>query len=718
MLTSFDRCLLVHPDWLKRLRGLPLPPLVFAMPSASLEQSMRRGIDALQQNRPGDALREFAAAHREFTAAAGAPAGAFLFLQGIAFLLAGQTDRAAEYVAQSLALSPGEPRFNYLRGLLLLTAGNIAQAACHFQRAVDADPSLGQAWAALALIHSLAGHEPQAEGAARSALALGFELDGGLISLALMQATWRQGKPVEGPFTFSSLAERHPPRDVEATLPPIDPAQFTHPDHGLPVIFIYCDHAYCIEHALTLIWSIAESGSRCAVHLHVANPGRGLSGILEAVRHQVAPLPVFVSVESGMPHTYTAPTVYHSCVRFCRMNQLLRRNKAPVIMIDADSLVRRGLEDAPGLDAGADIGLCRMEHEPMWQEYAAGIFWARPTPAGLAFTARVSAFILDNILTGHGRWFLDQVALHACLDLGRESDEPPPAVVARLPPAQFLDLKHTAGSSLWVVTIDKAADDPYNSYKSHLKQKYGFDALTAEPKYGIEVVKSTWGTMFINRADKYIGASIRATGAWAMHEIELLRSLDLRGLTVVDAGANIGSHTLAFSRFVGPHGRVYAFEPQRLVYQLLAANLAANGITNVYSFQKGLASRPGTMRVAPPHEADNFGAVRLHAGAAAVMPGETAEVVTVDSLKLDACHLIKMDIEGMELDALAGAADTVRRCRPVLYLENHPGENRFKLIEFVESLGYRVIWHGRDSADPNILCLPQESPLRIVDKKM
>src|SRR5205807_114456 len=162
-----------------------------------------------------------------------------------------------------------------------------------------------------------------------------------------------------------------------------------------------------------------------------------------------------------------------------------------------------------------DLGLCRMEHEPMWQEYAAGIFWARPTPLGLAFTAQLSAFILDNILRGGGRWFLDQVGLYVC------------------------------------------------------REKYGSRAGSA-----------------LLPPDQY---------------------LDLERLTVIDAGANIGSHALAFSKFVGRHGRVYAFEPQRLVYQLLAANLAANGITNVYSFPKGLASKPGTMGVATPHEADNFG---------------------------------------------------------------------------------------------------------------
>jgi hypothetical protein len=72
-----------------------------------------------------------------------------------------------------------------------------------------------------------------------------------------------------------------------------------------------------------------------------------------------------------------------------------------------------------------------------------------------------------------------------------------------------------------------------------------------------------------------------------------------------------------------------------------------------------------------------------------------------------------MDIEGMEIDALQGAADTIRRCRPFLYVENNKGKNRLPLIAAIHSLGYRAYWHGKNTGDPNMLCIPTESPLRI-----
>ena len=63
------------------------------------------------------------------------------------------------------------------------------------------------------------------------------------------------------------------------------------------------------------------------------------------------------------------------------------------------------------------------------------------------------------------------------------------------------------------------------------------------------------------------------------------------GYISLDVGANIGCHTVPFAKLVGESGRVVAFEPQRLVFQNLCANLALNALTNVYVYhwQKAMA---------------------------------------------------------------------------------------------------------------------------------
>ena len=67
--------------------------------------------------------------------------------------------------------------------------------------------------------------------------------------------------------------------------------------------------------------------------------------------------------------------------------------------------------------------------------------------------------------------------------------------------------------------------------------------------------------------------------------------------------------------------------------------------------------------------------------------------MTVDSLDLPVCHLIKIDVEGMEREVLQGAEQTIRRFRPVLYMENDRPEHSAALIRQVLDLGYRLYWH-------------------------
>ena len=160
------------------------------------------------------------------------------------------------------------------------------------------------------------------------------------------------------------------------------------------------------------------------------------------------------------------------------------------------------------------------------------------------------------------------------------------------------------------------------------------------------------------------------------------------GDVVVEAGANIGVHTLPLAKRVGPGGRVYAFEPQRLVFQTLCANAALNGLTNVDCRQAACGADRGEILV-PEFDfsaANNFGGLSLGRHA----QGERVPVVTIDSLALPACRFIKADVEGMELQVLKGARETIARCRPVLYVENDRADSSPALIAYLLSLGYRL----------------------------
>ncbi len=117
------------------------------------------------------------------------------------------------------------------------------------------------------------------------------------------------------------------------------------------------------------------------------------------------------------------------------------------------------------------------------------------------------------------------------------------------------------------------------------------------------------GEMVFNRHDRYIGRSLDLYGEFSEKEVELFGAFLRPGALVVEAGSNLGAHTLALSRLVSGEGAVIAFEPQRLVFHLLCANLALNSITNVFAYQKAVGAGAGTVLVPQPDPASeaNFG---------------------------------------------------------------------------------------------------------------
>jgi FkbM family methyltransferase len=199
------------------------------------------------------------------------------------------------------------------------------------------------------------------------------------------------------------------------------------------------------------------------------------------------------------------------------------------------------------------------------------------------------------------------------------------------------------------------------------------------------------GVMLFNPLDSFVGRSLDLYGEYSTGEAAVFDQIVASGDTVLDVGANIGAHALWLARRVGPAGGVVAFEPQRAVFQTLCANMALNGMANVDAYWAAVGSRPGRVIVPrlDPTVAGNFGATSLIWG----HPGDQVRLMTIDELELGACRMIKVDVEGMELDALKGAAATISRLRPVLYVENDGRETSAGLIEYIFSMGYRAWWH-------------------------
>ncbi len=134
------------------------------------------------------------------------------------------------------------------------------------------------------------------------------------------------------------------------------------------------------------------------------------------------------------------------------------------------------------------------------------------------------------------------------------------------------------------------------------------------------------------------------------------------------------------------------------MFQNLCANLALNGLCNVVAHEVGVGREAGRIPVPvlDPRQEFNFAALAISGPTSGTM----VKVVRIDDLKLTRCNLIKVDVEGMEVDVLAGAAATIERFRPVLFVENNTIERSRPLLEMLQFLNYVAWWHIRSYFNP------------------
>lgn len=208
-----------------------------------------------------------------------------------------------------------------------------------------------------------------------------------------------------------------------------------------------------------------------------------------------------------------------------------------------------------------------------------------------------------------------------------------------------------------------------------------------------------YGQMLYNINDQYIGRSLDLYGEFSEGEVVVFRQIVQPGHTVVEVGANIGAHTVLLAELAAAAGRVIAFEPQRIVFQTLCANVALNSLPNVVCLQQAVSSQPGSIKI-PMFDytrEGNFGGLSL----GTFDFGEDVPVVTIDSLDLPQCHFIKIDVEGMETEVLRGAAQTVERFKPILYVENDREDKAAQLVGQLDAMGYYMYWHMPYYFNPN-----------------
>ncbi len=197
--------------------------------------------------------------------------------------------------------------------------------------------------------------------------------------------------------------------------------------------------------------------------------------------------------------------------------------------------------------------------------------------------------------------------------------------------------------------------------------------------------------------------AIYLTGQYEPNEFTWLASILQPGMTVIDAGANMGLYTIYAAKRVGAAGRVIAIEPSKRELARLRANVKINGLKIVHIHEVAISDCSGDSELlvaidqkSGHNTLGSFGYDSVIAERRERVPVRRLdELVQEEGLKW--VHLIKMDIEGAELCALQGCQQVLMDFHPTMLIEvsdrtlGNQGHSGREVLHFLNERGYKVL---------------------------
>jgi FkbM family methyltransferase len=227
------------------------------------------------------------------------------------------------------------------------------------------------------------------------------------------------------------------------------------------------------------------------------------------------------------------------------------------------------------------------------------------------------------------------------------------------------------------------------------------------------------GTMIVNRFDYRmidpqngfgVGFQILETASFDPSEVKLavdLLALRRRhygdGVVAIDCGANIGVHTVEWAMAMTGWGSVVSIEAQERIYYALAGNITINNCFNAIAVHGAVSSESGVLKIPSPNYfvPSSFGSLELRQRDGNEFIGQPIDYentvnvrkLTLDEFNLPRVDFIKIDVEGMELEALEGASRSITQSHPIMLIEKIKTDAE-KLREWLKARGYEIIDAG------------------------
>jgi len=182
--------------------------------------------------------------------------------------------------------------------------------------------------------------------------------------------------------------------------------------------------------------------------------------------------------------------------------------------------------------------------------------------------------------------------------------------------------------------------------------------------------------------------------------VELIRKNMPADSSFLDMGANYGQMSVLISKHIKSigKGRVYSFEAEPFVGEILQKNAEINDCANMNIVHGALHNKTGEKLIFPEPDFKRFDSYGSYGIDPKAVTGRTVETITVDSMNIsDTIGFIKVDIQGSDLFALQGAKETIMKSRPVIVFEfEEQLQKEFKTsfndyVEFVRSIDYKFV---------------------------
>ena len=183
--------------------------------------------------------------------------------------------------------------------------------------------------------------------------------------------------------------------------------------------------------------------------------------------------------------------------------------------------------------------------------------------------------------------------------------------------------------------------------------------------------------------DTVIGFSLNLYGEYGQKEIDFLRWVVNDQYVIYDVGANIGVYSTALSDTAK---QIFCFEPNQRNFQLLSHNTA--DLANVHCYNLACGQYNGTTHIMDfdPDVHGNFG--NLSNGD----QGIPVPLIALDALDIPAPNLLKIDVEGAELEVLLGCENKIRSSLPCIVYEAHETKQFAEIYDFLSAVGYKLFW--------------------------